>query len=119
MYQLPFLGSDDHSQSCDQEPLTTQHDAGRRAGGESGEAGSAGEGVAYCFELHFSGFPLATHGGWTTEFRAHRATFTVHAPARLGSDGCMPIPIVVPWKEGHLSTKWFQSSRGVSHATLP
>jgi hypothetical protein len=37
------------------------------------------------FELHFSGFPLATHGGWTTEFRAHRATFTAHAPARHGS----------------------------------
>ena len=38
--------------------------------------------VFLCLELHFSGFPLATHGGWTTEFRAHRATFTVHAPAR-------------------------------------
>ena len=25
---------------------------------------------------------LATHGGWTTEFCAQRATFTVHAPAR-------------------------------------
>ena len=37
------------------------------------------------FELHFSGFPLATHGGWTTEFRAHRAAFTVHAPARRRS----------------------------------
>ena len=28
---------------------------------------------------------LATHGGWTAEFRVHRATFTVHAPARHGS----------------------------------
>jgi len=25
---------------------------------------------------------LATLAGWTAEFRAHRATFTVHAPAR-------------------------------------
>ena len=32
---------------------------------------------------------LATHGGWTTEFRTHRATFTVHAPARHGSS-CAP-----------------------------
>ena len=28
---------------------------------------------------------LRTHGGWTTEFRAHRATFTAHAPARHGA----------------------------------
>ena len=25
---------------------------------------------------------LATQGGWTAEFHGHRATFTVHAPAR-------------------------------------
>jgi len=32
--------------------------------------------------LGFGLLALRTHGGWTTEFRAHRATFTVLAPAR-------------------------------------
>ena len=32
--------------------------------------------------LGFGLLALLTHGGWTTEFRAHRATFTAHAPAR-------------------------------------
>ena len=32
--------------------------------------------------LVFGLLALLSHGGWTTEFRAHRATFTAHAPAR-------------------------------------
>ena len=35
--------------------------------------------------LGFGLLALRTHGGWTTEFGAHRAAFTVHAPARHGS----------------------------------
>ena len=35
--------------------------------------------------LGFGLLALLTHGGWTTEFGAHRAAFTVHAPARHGS----------------------------------
>ena len=34
------------------------------------------------FELHLSGSLPVTPGGWSTEFQTHRATFTVHAPAR-------------------------------------
>ena len=51
------------------------------------------------FELHFSGFPLATHGGWTTEFRAHRAAFIVHAPARHGSS--CALCSAGPWGAGY------------------
>ena len=37
---------------------------------------------------------LATLADWTTEFRAHRATFTVHAPARRGASvaPCSAVP---------------------------